>query len=102
MSQVDVSGGGGGFDWSGSLSSLLNVYQGVTTARLEVDKAKYALAAENQKNSLFLPEGVNARAAYATGNAGAYGVQGGMSMPQMLLMSALVFGGGLLLMKAIK
>lgn len=101
MSQVASDDG---MNFGGTLSQILNGYQTISLARIEADKAKFATAVQNQNSTLFLPEGVNARAAYSTGNAVNKNQVplAGSNLPQMLLMGALVLGGGLLLVKAMK
>lgn len=99
MSQVESDNG---FNFGGTLSQILSGYQAISMARIEADKAKFAAAVQNQNSTLFLPEGVNARAAYATGNAVNQNSMGGSNLPQLLLVSALVLGGGFLLIKAAK
>lgn len=99
MSQAST----GGFDFKASLSDLLGAYQSVSVARLEVDKAKYAAAAQNQRETLFSPEGLAARdAAVQSAGRGNSGMNmGGVNMLPVLAVGALI-GGGLLLYKVLK
>lgn len=88
-------------DFKGSLESILNAYTQVSQVRANADVARYQAAGANQQALLHNPVGVNAREAYATGNAAnpalINSAGGGGGVPPAVIYGGLaVLGVGLL------